>query len=275
MKKIAIVSNNKYINKITEDINIKERLNNMGFKAEIISWENETINYLNYDALLLRSVWGYQHDYANFIKWLEKIEDNNIVIFNDVHTIRNNIRKDIQFELLDKYNITHVKTIFQKKSLNLEKFNSNYIVKPIISGSGDNTTKIKNADIKILEKIIASDDNGIMIQPYENKIEFGEYSIIFIDGVNTHNMIRYPGIFYKKEKPFQIFNVPKNVLDLAYNVKNIPEFKDLLYMRIDIVDSDNPKVMEVELAEPDLLTRNVNSNEPIKILCNGISRRIK
>lgn len=275
MKKIGIVSNDKYINKIAEDINIKKFLNSMGYKAEIISWEDENINYSDYSSLLLRSVWGYQHNYDKFIKWLDMLENNNITIFNDVATIKSNIRKDIQFKILDKYNIPHIKTIFQKESLDLKSFMPDYIVKPIISGSGDNTTRIKDANIEILNKIISENDNGIMIQPYEKTIGNGEYSIIFIDGFNTHNMLRYPGIFYKKERPRQLFDVPKKVLDLAYKVKNIPEYKELLYMRIDIVDSNNPKIMEVELAEPDLLTRNIDSHIPIGVLCNGIIRRIK
>lgn len=275
MKKIAIVSNNKYENKIIEDIRINDYLNSHGVYSEIISWENQNLDFSKYDALVLKSVWGYQHDYSNFKKWLNKLEKNNVIMFNDYETIKNNIRKDIQFNLLDKYNIPHIKTIFQKDKIDLKGINPNYVVKPIVSGSGDNTYKVKEANIKQLEKIILEDDNGIMIQPYENEIEKGEYSIIFIDGINTHNIIRFPGIFYEKKKPIQIHNVPSKVLELANKVQKIPEFSNLLYMRIDIIDSNNPKIMEVELAEPDLLTRNIDSENPIKILCNGIIKRLK
>ena len=40
------------------------------------------------------------------------------------------------------------------------------------------------------------------------------------------------------------------------------------------VDEKEPKVMEVELTEPDLLTRYISSNEPIRKLSKGIKRRI-
>lgn len=275
MKKIAIVSNNNYVNKIIEDINIKKILNDNGFYSEIISWEDNSFDYSKYDALLLKSVWGYQHNYSKFKEWLNMIEKNNIVIFNDIETIKKNIRKDIQFNILDKYHIPHIKTIFQKGKIDLENINPEYIVKPIISGSGDNTYRVKDIDTPSLKEIISEIDNGIMIQPYESQIENGEYSIVFIDGVNTHNMIRFPGVFFEKRKPIQIYDVPNNILELANKVQQIPEYRDLLYMRIDIIDSNNPKIMEVELAEPDLLTRNISSDEPLKILCNGIERRLK
>ena len=113
-----------------------------------------------------------------------------------------------------------------------------------------------------------------MIQPYEKAIEKGEFSIIYIDGENTHNMIRFPGVLYKKAKPYEIKDIPNSIIELANQVKNIPEYKDVLYMRVDIIDEDNPKVMEVELTEPDLLTRNIVSTEPIKKLSRGIRRRI-
>lgn len=275
MKKIAIISNNKFVNKITEDINIKNFLNENGFYSEIISWEDNDVDYSKFDALLLRSVWGYQNNYKKFKEWLNMIKKNNILIFNDIETIKNNIRKDIQFSLLDKYNIPHVQTIFQKNEIDLKNINPEYVIKPIISGSGNNTYKVKEVDMQSLKRIISEIDNGIMIQPYESKIENGEYSIIFIDGVNTHNMIRYPGIFFEKRNPVQIYDVPINVMDLANRVQKIPEYTNLLYMRIDIVDSKNPKIMEVELAESDLLTRNISSHEPLKILCDGIKRRLK
>lgn len=273
--KIGVISNNKFLNKITEDINIKNYLNSMNIDAEIISWEENNINYSTFDALILRSVWGYQHDYVKFKNWLCSLQKENIKFFNDIDIIKNNIRKDLQFKLLDKYSIHHVKTIFQKGQMNLKLFDEKYIVKPIISGSGENTYRLPNVEESNLNKIMSEEDNGLMIQPYEESISDGEYSIIFIDGINTHNMIRFPGIFYKKEKPYQIMEIPNNILELANKVKNIPEYRNVLYMRVDIVDKNNPRIMEVELAEPDLLTRNIESDEPIKILCEGIVRRLK
>ena len=194
---------------------------------------------------------------------------------NDVETIEKNIRKDVQFSILDKYGIPHVSTDFQKESINLEKYyNKDYIIKPIISGSGERTIRIDDVDLETLLEQIADKDNGIMIQPYMKEIENGEYSIIFINGENTHNMIRYPGIFSKKEKPHLVRDVSPNVLKLANLVRDIPEYSGVLYMRVDIVGSDNPVIMEVELAEPDLLTKYIDFEDPINKLAKAIRGKL-
>lgn len=275
MKKIAIISNDIYANKIHEDLALKNALENLNLEAEIISWENKNINYYNYDCLILKSVWGYQKKYYEFKKWLEYLKNNNIDLFNSVDMIIDNIRKDIQFGILDKYNIPHVPTIFQKEKIDKSKIGEKQVIKPIISGSGFNTFKSDNIDLEIYNKIMQEEDNGIIIQPFIEEIKNGEYSIIFIDGENTHNMVRYPGIFTEKIKPYEIKTVPQKVLNLAYRVKNIPEYAGALYMRVDIVNDNDPLIMEVELAEPDLLTRNLESNEPIKKLSKAIKRRLK
>jgi uncharacterized protein YkvS len=92
-------------------------------------------------------------------------------------------------------------------------------------------------------------------------------------------MLRFPGIFAKKQRPLVIKVVPKEIMKLAISVSNIPEFKDYLYMRVDIVNNHSkPLIMEVELAEPDLLTKYIN-NEEIKdniysALTTGLIRRL-
>lgn len=274
MLKVGIVSNDKFINKIKEDLLLKRQLIIDGIDAEILSWENKYIDYTKYDALIIRSVWGYYDKYESFIKWLDKIERDNITIFNDVSIIKNNIRKDLQFYLLDKYNIPHIKTIFQKGYIDISDFKGDWVVKPIISESGVNTYKIENADVKKFSKIINQTHNGVMIQPYIDKIIDGEYAIIFINGINTHNMIRYPGIFTENKKTYEIKKVPSKVMKLANDVKNIPEYKDALYMRVDIVNKNKPMIMEVELIDPDLLTRYTNNKKAIKLLSEKIKGRL-
>lgn len=272
---IGIVSNDKYINKIQEDLALKKALEEEGCIVEIVSWENDQIDYSKFDCLILRSVWGYHNKYREFKKWLEMLKNREIRIFNDVETIENNIRKDVQFSILDKYGIPHVSTDFQKGKFDIEKYyNKEYIIKPIISCSGERTFKIDDVDLKILLELISDKENGIMVQPYMKEIENGEYSIIFINGENTHNMVRHPGIFSEKEKPYFIQDVPSKVLELANLVKNIPEYSRVLYMRVDIVGSDTPVIMEVELAEPDLLTRYIDFEEPIKKMAKAIRGKL-
>ncbi len=301
MSKVGIVSCDKWIGKIKEDINLKCALNDLNVNADIVSWQQPLKE--DYDLLILRSVWGYQDEYKKFKEWLLYLKNNNIPLLNDPDIILSNILKDKQFEILSKNNIEYIKTYFLKQT----DFNSKNIliilnellnhqpavVKPTISGSGENTylanyqinnnipNKISLFDIQrkfepILEKNL---DCGVMFQPFIPEINEGEYSCIFIDGELTHTMLRFPAIFHEKRRPYLITNIPNKILALAQKVQNIPEFSNYLYMRVDMVLVNNEaKIMEVELAEPDFLTKYIDDSdkqhEIIKTLAKKIERRL-
>ena len=290
MKRIGIVSCDNWANKLEEDINLKKALNDLGLNANIISWQQPLDE--KYDLLILRSIWGYQNYYKEFKEWLLNIKKNNILIFNDVDMVLNNIKKDIQFDILKKNNINCIDTMFvSKKNLyDNNQFVNNRVVKPSISGSGENTyiisddnnikNSIKASDIASIYESLLNDDCKLMIQPFIKEINEGEYSCIFIDNKLTHTMLRFPNIFHDKKKPYLIEKVPECVLDLAYKVEQLNDFKNYLYMRVDMVVVNNEaRIMEVELTDPDLLTKYINNqeikNNTIKVLANSIKRRIK
>ena len=288
MKKNAIVSCNKWINKIQEDLLLKQYLENEGYNAQIISWEDSKINYNDYSGLILRSVWGYQNKYFEFKTWLSMIKSMGIPLFNNVDIILDNIKKDKQFEILYKHNIPYIDTkfIFDVNELNCY-FNSNLpkVIKPIISGSGSNTFIIKSKEninqIKeIYKKLLEEKDNGIILQPFISEIKDGEFACIYIDGINTHNMLRFPGILSVKHKPIFLNEIPASVSNLAQKVSTLEEYKDYLYMRIDIVLKNNePLIMEVELAEPDLLFKYIPDeeikNNKMEFFAKKLVRRLK
>lgn len=298
MKKVGIVSCDKWIGKLEEDNNLKNALMNLGIDAKIISWQQPLEE--NYDLLVLKSVWGYQNFYKEFKNWLLYVKNNNIPLVNGVDMVLNNVMKDIQFNILEKNNVDFIDTIFldQPKLLNRNIFemldDKSYVFKPTISGSGENTYLVMNSNdksvpntiqkediVKIYNKML--DDNSdckIMIQPFISEINNGEYSCTFIDGELTHTMLRFPNIFHEKRRPYLVDDVPDSIIQLARVVERIKEFNNYLYMRVDMVLVDGKaKIMEVELADPDLLTKyiddsNVKSNV-IKTFAKKIERRVR
>ena len=68
-------------------------------------------------------------------------------------------------------------------------------------------------------------------------------------------MMRFPNVFHGKKRTCFVSDVPLEILNLAQTIEKIPSFQGYLYMRVDMILSNgNAKIMEVELAEPDLLT---------------------
>lgn len=298
MKKVGIVSCDKWIDKLEEDNNLKNALINLGIDAKIISWQQPLEE--KYDLLVLKSVWGYQNYYKEFKNWLLYVKNNNIPLANGVDMVLNNIMKDIQFNILEKNNVDFIDTIFldRFKLLNrniLEMLNDkSYVFKPTISGSGENTYLVTNSNdksipntiqkediVKIYNKMLdGNSDCKIMIQPFISEINNGEYSCIFIDGELTHTMLRFPNIFHEKRRPYLVDDVPDSIIQLSRVVERIKDFNNYLYMRVDMVlVNGKAKIMEVELTDPDLLTKyiddsNVKSNV-IKTFAKKIERRVR
>lgn len=294
MKRIGIVSCDKWINRLEEDKNLKNALVELGIDANIISWQ---MPLEEFDLLILKSVWGYQNYYEEFKKWLVYLKNNNITILNDVDIILDNIRKDIQFSILKNNDIEVINTTFLEHSdllagkLDELLDEKSLVIKPSISGSGDNTYLLsdsintpnmieKNEITSVFKPILDSNiDCKIMIQPFISEINDGEYSCIFVDGMLTHTMLRFPSIFHDKKKPFLVTEVPESIKKLAVKIAELPEFNNCLYMRVDMVlVKQKPIVMEVELADPDFLTKYIHDNnkksEVIKTLAKRIERRV-
>lgn len=292
MKKIGIVSCDDWKNKIKEDLMLQKELLQDGFITEIISWQDDTVDYSEFECLILRSVWGYQDHYEQFKNWLMSLKEDNITIYNNVDIIFDNIRKDMQMEILDRYSIPHIPTTIIKQIADVKKiyeYESKIVVKPLISGSGKNTYMITPTSRNVSGtqdsitqnciSILNQKENGLIIQPFIPSIKNGEYSCIFIDGINTHNMLRFPGVFTDKRRAIYLPEVPADVRSLANDVAQIPDFNDYLYMRVDIVvDNNIPYIMEVELAEPDLLIKYIDDEnirkKTIKTFAKRIERRM-
>lgn len=273
-KSVAILSSKKWQNKVTDDILLKQELIKSNFNATIIAWD-ETNDYSKYDTVIIRSIWGYEEDIEKFEKFLDTLTKNNIIILNSISIMKNNYYKEKQFELLDKYDIPHIKTVFIPKntkdiiSLVKENIEGEMIIKPSISASGKNTYLL-NSNSKRKNIISLNDVNlkfeeinkttSLMLQPFIKEIDDGEISLIYIDGKFSHAIKRFPSVFNENKGITYFADVPKNLLALGNRILEIKEYQGSLYERIDVVKKDNEYiVMELELVEPALFIKEVSN----------------
>ena len=294
--RIAICSAEPYINKIDEDIWLRDSLIQKGCSAEIVAWDS-TISWQLYDCAVLRSAWGYQHKLNEFLSWLDMLDMLNIPLFNSTETVRKNIYKNLQIKELLEKNIPFIPTIIVSSNTDictdqsgiiaaedslLNTINSNFengslfVMKPVVSASGHNTMLIdtdessqfrdvlfiNEAEAKFKELLEKFSNVGIIIQPYIAEIENGEYAVVYIDGIFRHCALRFPAIFDGVKDAQPMPNPPAEVLELSATV--MASFSETpTYARIDIINTaTGPILMEVELAEPSLLYRCVSHTTP-------------
>lgn len=278
--KVAIVSSLEHCNKISEDKGLKSALQKYGIESDIVAWESKDAEWTIYDTAILRSAWGYHKKYNEFIQWLDYLDKCGVRLINPTNMVRWNIRKDLQLDTLQTLGVPVIPyCITNSADINVstlrEQFDTNKIVlKPTVSASGTDTHILGDSPSK--NAIVPADiatifkNRQIIAQPYLENITDGEYALAYIGGQFSHAVIRFPGVFAQKQSPIYIENlkVPAKILGLAEScAKKLNQHfgSTPVYARYDIVDG---VVMEVELAEPDLMTRNIPEENSLKALNN-------
>lgn len=264
---VAIVSSLEYCNKISEDIALADALREIGVDCKIVAWNDSDVEWGKFDTAILRSAWGYYKYYSNFLKWLGILDAKQVPLINDTNMVRWNTQKDKQFGTLNTFGIPIIPYVVSENLSGLDSIakmlNSRQIViKPVVSASG-NDTHLINMDL-ITERQLCQISNKFnnrkcLVQPFIKDITSGEYALVYLGGKLSHAVIRFPGVFAEKKSPIYMMNqdIPKNIIKLADNTSSsITKFFGHIpaYARYDIV---NDMLMETELAEPDLMTRNI------------------
>lgn len=291
-KRIAIVSCDKWIDKVKEDELLKFELNKLLVNVDIISWQDKNVDYSKYDAVVIRSLWGYQDYIEEFIEYLDKLKKDNVKVFNNVDILKDNLNKHEQFKILDKYEIPHIDTFFLKKNEldKVGKINEEYkdlVVKPIISGSGNNTFIISDTinknNIRIdevkdkFDGVLNNINNYLMVQPFVKEIDEGEISVVLIDNKVSHIVIRNTSVFNDKGSicVVGLDTMDSKMKSIVDSCTKIKEYKDALYMRVDLVKIDDDyKVMELELVEPQLFLGFRKTKKELTNFAKAIKKKI-
>lgn len=282
---VAIVSSLEYCDKISEDLSLREALTNNGVNCEIVAWDDPDVDWKKYDVAVLRSAWGYHKKYNQFLVWLDYLDVIGLKLINDTNIVRWNIRKDLQLNTLEKLQIPVVPyQVLQSNVIDIQTIKKEFqadkiVIKPVVSASGYNTFFLENKDeqktIKKNELPKVFNDSFVIVQPYVKQIESGEYALVFIGGKFSHAVIRYPGVLSAKQKTVYIkpSDIPVKIMQLAIMCsKKLANLFGMIpsYARYDIV---NDMIMEVELAEPDLMTRDIPEQDK-QVALNQLARQV-
>jgi len=278
---VAVVSSIDNCRKISEDIWLASSLRKTNIDADIVAWDDCSIDWEKYNGAVLRSVWNYPAKYDLFSEWLDKLDSKKIPLINDTNMVRWNIRKDLQFATLNDMKLPIFPYVISNSSdinctsIAQELDTDTFVIKPVISNSGKNTFIIDLNNQKDLARI-KDDTHQFIVQPFIENIKNGEYALVFINGKYSHAAIRFPGIFTEKQSPMQVnkIDIPESILSLAMKCSsNMKSYfgKFPAYARYDIVDG---YIMEVELAEPDLMTRTIQNLPEREYIIGNLAKTI-
>lgn len=291
MKKIAYVGykiQEQYNHGVSnnEDEDLFNFLVDKGHNIATVIWNDESVEWNNFDVVILKSPWDYHEKIHEFYEWLNILDSLKIKVLNPTNIIRWNSHKKY-LKTLENDGFKVVPTAILDKEDDLKTnyftlFNSEKLVlKPCVSAGAKNTIVIKVDDFTFdlsnrVKELIKNED--YLIQPFIKEISEGEWSFIFFNKEFSHCVLKTP-----KQGDFRVhhylggsIDYPIPEKDKLEEVKTYLDFieGDVLYTRIDGVYINGVfHLMELELIEPYLFFNEDNNrlNNYYKAFLNLLS----
>lgn len=251
-----------------------EALSALGIDAVPAIWNDDTVAWDKFDAVVARSCWDYTVHYADFLRWIDRVTSLGVAMWNAPATLRWNSRKTYLHDLT----IGGVRTVptfwlqpdgARASNASLATILSDTgwndaVVKPIVSNSARETWRVSLADARVnasahderVRRLVAQ--HGVMVQPFVPEIQSGgEWSILFFGGVFSHAVVKRaaPGDF-RVQREFggthePVTPTPTVLRQAELALRSAPG--ESVYARVDgVVIGGNLVVTELELLEPSL-----------------------
>jgi len=248
---------------------IEQPLLTLGWQMHMVSWRDESVNWNDYAAVIIRSPWDYQDDALAFLHVLNKIEQSSAHLENSLATVEWNIDKKYLREL-ESNGVNIVKTCWHKnltKKYVVEYFTElnvdQIVIKPRISANADNTFWLTKDNYQALypqlEKAFSASE--FLVQPFmESVINEGEYSLFYFNGLYSHTILKTPkdsDFRVQEEHGGRLASISPEASLMNHAEQALSAIKAQigmpLYARIDLVRNDAGfALMEAELIEPSL-----------------------
>lgn len=263
LMKLALATCSKQPNLHESDIPLIALFKQYNIEAVPAIWNNPDVDWRNFDAVLIRSVWDYHLYETDFTQWLEALVENGIYVLNPVNTILKNNHK-FYLQQLEQSGINIIPTVFVPST---ESFSiptivasewNKAVIKPAVS-AGSYLTKVFTAhETDTIEKeyhTIAR-ERDLLIQPFlPEVISHGEISLLYFNRQFSHAVLKTP-----KHGDFRVqqefgghtvaYTPTAETLQAADNIIQKTE-GELLYARVDgVILNGRFALMELELIEP-------------------------
>lgn len=251
-----------------------EPLHALGWTVEAVPWRSD-VRWQDYDVVVIRSTWDYQHDPVGFLDALARIERAGVPLHNPLDLVRWNLDKRYLRDLagrgvpivptvwLDRLGPGALAEVFDKVG------SDEIVVKPVVSANAYATYRLQRQTAHEVAESVEAHFAGraLMAQPFVPAVvEEGEFSIFYFNGEYSHAILKTPsqGDFRVQEDHGGLIRAvqPSAALRAASDTVLAALDEPPLYARFDLVRStadedsaDRFWLMEAELVEPALYFR--------------------
>ncbi len=274
--KIALATSKELPGLDPDDHPYLKSLKERGVEVTLPIWDDPAAEsqWVDADLVVVRSTWDYSEKHAAFIDWAAKV-DERTTLMNPSAMIDWNSDKKRYLSDLAAHRVPTVPTAWldvvdkkSKKKADVAALakdrgwgfgpGKGLVIKPVI-GAGSRDTLLAE-DAKQAQAFVDEQlpKQALMVQPFLPRIKDGEVSLVFIDGVFSHAVIKKPKEGDFRSQPefgsvVETHTPTTRERDLADHTFHIMGARPL-YARVDIITGldDKPCLLELEVVEPSL-----------------------
>jgi len=249
---------------LDEDLEpLREACAATGIDTHIVAWDDMTVSWARFDAVLLRSPWDYVDRLPEFMAWCERTAKQS-ALWNPPDVVRWNTDKRYLGELA-RQGLPVIESHFLAPGddpatlPDLEEF----VVKPTVGAGSRDAQRYLRADRPAAiahARRLLDQHRHVLVQPYLKAVdEQGETALLFFEGRFSHAIRKAPLLKRGEDPTSALFKAesitPRQPSDaeqeVATRVLAALPFNTLAYARVDLLPSDSgPQLLELELTEP-------------------------
>jgi glutathione synthase/RimK-type ligase-like ATP-grasp enzyme len=268
-----------------DSVPLAKSLEKLGCEVVSVPWDDSSVDWAQYDLLIMQSPWSVWNDLSSFAKWLDHIQTIGIETFNPMSLLRTGLDKVYLIELAAS-GIATVPTTYLRpgattSSADLkdhlrslvpaEKFSRrSIVVKPASSGGSLRTAEYDREHlsdaVEHVRELHALDMN-VLIQPYIQTIDtLREVGVITIGEEISHAISKQAILqagssdraFHPDARPYRQLTSPQReqivttraaFLELSSTASAVPSSLRLDFL-FDPADSERLLLLEIESVAP-------------------------
>lgn len=256
---------------VIDDDLAHEPLGELGWGVEAVPWSRSEVDWMRFDAVVVRSTWDYQRTPDRFLDVLRGIASSGVPLFNSLELIEWNLSKGYLLELAEE----GVPTVPTLTGPGMEPGGvgelmsrveaPEIVVKPDVGAGAEGTFRISRGRWRDRAPEVEAyfSNRPFLAQPFIPSVtDEGEWSLVYFNGAYSHAILKIPvaGDFRTQEE----FGAEIRPVEPEEHLRRTAERalaalpRPPLYARADLVRSYDPDVfwlMELELIEPSLYLR--------------------
>jgi glutathione synthase/RimK-type ligase-like ATP-grasp enzyme len=263
--RIALVTYARLPHLAADDRLLQQALIRRGHEADALVWDDPAADWGRYDHAIVRSCWDYHERPAEFLAWVDRLEQIGARLWNPPPLLRWNHEKGYLLELAAR-GVPTVPTVYLARGerADLAELLSGRgwreaVVKPAVAATAFHTWRTSperaEADQGRLDELLA--ERAMLVQPLMPQIASGEWSLLFFGGRFSHAVLKRPapGDFRSQDDfggTSELLAPPPGLVEQAARILEHAPGR-WLYARVDgLLVGEVFTLMELELIEPSL-----------------------